>query len=708
MAANKRFWVDPERHVATCVAFLLFFLAIPVRQLGIEIDSGIPLMPGDVGDARLNNYFLENVFLFLQGKSESVWHLGFFAPFPYVLGFSDNLFGTSPIYVAFRTLSFDPSTAFQLWHLSGYLLNYAASYYSLRKLGASSSAATLGAVVFTFSIPVTAHAGHAQLHHRFCVPLAFLYFFHFIDHKSLKALTISLFWLVWQFYCGVYIGFFTGMLLVAMGFGAFIHAKVPIRAATAKFTAKITTSWLSLPQREKASLVVYWALLLSLLVLLFYPYLQVSKLYGVKRNWSEISEMLPRLQSYLIADRSLYWTMPQGGFFQVPMRHEHQMFPGLVCAVLFVSAITQAPQLFRAPNKAFAWSLLAIALIVAVTLCFDRFSLWYVFHWLPLASAIRAMSRIDLILLMPAAVVIAFGFDHIQSRTLKIGRGLILVALAGLLFDFSATSMYTSPKSVWEQQAREKLSQIPKGISKDSILFFSSTTANDWSFNPEIDAMWAGMMSGHKVMNGYSGGHPQNSAFGYQYAFDCSVIPQRIAAYAHFSRDRLNREVDYKALMAKIVPVGFLGCEPEWLKTMPTISTADRIYTREEFGRLRLRYHAVIRDGGRALLEFEIVNSSNTSFAANSAMNRPIRVSWRHLDAGCQPSTGWIQRKNLPFDIPANGSVRMRIALDARDLDEGCGVEVSIVQELEFWGHDIGIAPLLVKCGAKAGLKHAC
>jgi hypothetical protein len=65
--------------------FLLFFFFIPFSQL-----SNLSLMPGDVGDARLNNYFLENIYLFFKGKSDSLWHLGFFYPFPFTGGFSDN------------------------------------------------------------------------------------------------------------------------------------------------------------------------------------------------------------------------------------------------------------------------------------------------------------------------------------------------------------------------------------------------------------------------------------------------------------------------------------------------------------------------------------------------------------------------------------------------------------------------------------------
>ena len=80
--------------------FLLAFFFIPVSQL-----DGFAMMPGDIGDARLNNYFLENVYQFFAGNAVSLWHLSFFFPFPYVLGFSDNLFGSAPVYALARLIT---------------------------------------------------------------------------------------------------------------------------------------------------------------------------------------------------------------------------------------------------------------------------------------------------------------------------------------------------------------------------------------------------------------------------------------------------------------------------------------------------------------------------------------------------------------------------------------------------------------------------
>jgi len=50
---------------AVLLVFTLAFYFIPVSQF-----NGLVLMPGYIGDARLNNYFLENVFRFLTGESD--------------------------------------------------------------------------------------------------------------------------------------------------------------------------------------------------------------------------------------------------------------------------------------------------------------------------------------------------------------------------------------------------------------------------------------------------------------------------------------------------------------------------------------------------------------------------------------------------------------------------------------------------------------
>jgi len=51
---------------------------------------------------------------------------------------------------------------------------------------------------------------------------------------------------------------------------------------------------------------------------------------------------------------------------------------------------------------------------------------------------------------------------------------------------------------------------------------------------------------------------------------------------------------------------------------------------------------------------------------------------------------------DLPFDVPAHGDIVVRIPVDPKMEVKGGALQVSLVQELVFWGHDIGIPPLAI------------
>jgi hypothetical protein len=541
--------------------FALFFMAVPVSQLGFDPHLLLQLMPGDLGDARLNNYFLENIYQFVLGNSQSLWHLGFFWPFPYVLGFSDNLFGASPVYILARSLGGQADTAFQIWFLAGYAFNFWASYYALTKLGISRLSACVGAVIFTFAIPVTAHASHAQLHHRFAVPLALLYTVQFFERRQLWLLTAALAWLIWQFYCGVYIGFFAALLLLATSTAFLVKSKVGMRAAARDFAHDVRKSWNTHGALSKSALVFAWTAMAILLVLLFYPYLQVTKLYGVKRTWDDIATMLPRPHSYLMADTSWLWAQPGFKLFaNTPIRHEHQMFPGLVSFGLLIAAIIYGVRTTDAAGRAFSCMVFALGLLVVVTLHVGGLSLWYLVHWLPLASAIRAMTRIDLVMLLPVAFAVAYFLDRLRDKGLWGTRIIVLLVLPALLIELSATFMNVSEKMAWRQRLESKAQQIPANAAKDAVLFFALTK----DVNPlvqEVDAMWAAIQTGRKTMNGYSGSRPQASSYDIDYGLDCSIIPKRIASYIEFTRQHHRASLSSQELITQVLPVGFAGCD---------------------------------------------------------------------------------------------------------------------------------------------------
>lgn len=662
--------------------FIIAFAALPFTQF-----PKMAFVPGDIGDARLNNYFLENIYLFVTGHSESLWHLSFFAPFPYILGFSDNLFGASPVYLIARTITHQPEKSFLIWFLFGYMANFASAYYVLRRLHSSTLAASIGAVIFAFALPTSAHAGHAQLHYRFGIPLAVFFASEFLTQKSFRALTLCGAWMVWQFFCGVYIGFFalflvTTMMMVHVGHNFFVQGQRP-----KEILQSIIEQWGTQTSQEKVRFALAIAFLLALMAALFYPYLRVSQLYGAQRPWGEIASMLPRLQSYFLSDSSYLWSNTNAKVFaDLPARHEHQMFVGIAPLLLALFATLSG----TSKEHGYRFFLISgmLALCILLTLNIGGFSLWIFLHKLPLASAIRGMARLDQAILFPVAYLCAIAIDQI-SRNYKWGMKLICIAILPFtIFELSATTICTTPLDTWRERIASTEKKLPGNLPQNPVVFFAQNDGPPYA--EDLDAMWIALNHGIKTFNGYSGIAPPN--YSYEYGNDCRELPIRVISYLKFT-DKAGDLDAYRTLMARSVPVGFVGCDPQWWRT-PPITSSSKVYTVDEVRHLSYAFGRVIRSHDHTYVEVIINNSGDTSFSAHSAIDKPLRVSWRFLNALGEAADNWRSRRDLPLDIPAHGSISMRIPIDSRPSVQGASLQVTMVQEHEFWAHDIGISPI--------------
>lgn len=661
------------------VLFAVAFFASPFGTLG-----HLTLMPGNVGDARLNNYFLENIYLFFSAGSTSLWNPPFFYPFPYVLGFSDNLFGAAPVYAIARWISGEPDTAFQVWFLFAYLANFVSARYALKRLAISDLGASLGALIFTFALPVTAHAGHAQLHYRFGLPLALAFFANFLVEKRWRLLLAACAWTTWQFYCGIYIGFFTVLLLAAQSVVYLLIQLTSAKGVSAATWSSFRQSWTAQGGWNRVAFFLGMLVLAGLLLVLFYPYLRVSRMYEAKRTWDEISTMLPRPQSYFLADASRLWASPNSTVFSgIPMRHEHQMFVGMVPLLLALCGLVVGLRSTERQRVLLLGGSLLVA--IAATLYIGGYSLWYLFHKLPLASAIRAMSRFDLAILFPVAYLAALAIDWLRARIG--GKSLILFVLFPLVvFEFSSTNIDVSSKTVWRQRLSQADARIQQLLSKDAILFMSQRS--DSFSSDELDAMWVALRRGVKTLNGYSGGLPPG--FAVEYGDDCAEAPRRVIAYMTFKHAATDVSL-YKALMSRVVPVGFAGCDTKWFSGPPPLTAATRVYTKEELRQLHYEITGRNRDDNGTYVDVRIDNNGDNVFSARSAVGRPLRFSWRFLDTNGNPASNFEKRRDLQFDVPAHGEARVRIPIESAMQIEGGTLEVSLVQEGEFWAHDIGV-----------------
>ncbi|WP_454904893.1 hypothetical protein [Variovorax gossypii] len=676
--------MQPKSMAAQGLPFVFFGAAFffgPLSQLDF-----LAMMPGNLGDARLNNYFLEHIYLFFFEGSNSLWHLPFFSPFPYVLGFSDNLFGAAPVYAMARWIVGDADTAFQIWFLFAYLANFIAARYALKRLDAGDVGATLGSLIFTFALPVTAHAGHAQLHYRFGLPLAAAFFASFLTQKDWRFFLVACIWLIWQFYCGIYIGFFTALLLVAQLAVYLLLAVGGSKKGLAMVWADFSDGWKRLEKKEKILFLIFLFSLAFLLALLFFPYLRVSRLYGAKRTWQEIETMLPRPQSYFLADASAWWSnLSRGLGSDIPMRHEHQMFLGILPLLLAALGFIFGIQAGRGEKDFFPLLAGSLAVVVVLTIYVSGYSIWYFFYRFPGASAIRAMSRIDLAILFPVAYLSALAVDELSvSRKRRLAVGALLFSL--LVLESSSTKMDVSFKSEWRLRLVQADARIQQPLQSDSIIFMAQETST--FFVDELDAMWVALHRRVKTLNGYTGGLPPG--FAVEYGRDCSELPRRVLSYLIFKRDSENIRL-YQNLMSRVVPIGFLGCEKNWVITPPRVTSAARPYSREEIGSLHYEVKKKYESGNKAHIEIRIVNNGETNFSALSSVGWPLRLSWRFLDREGEHVAGFEARKDLRTDIPPKGEISMQIPVEHPVEVLKSILELALVQEGEFWAHDVGV-----------------
>jgi hypothetical protein len=287
-------------------------------------------------------------------------------------------------------------------------------------------------------------------------------------------------------------------------------------------------------------------------MLLFYPYLRVTQLYGAHRPITEIASMLPRLQSCLLADSSWIWGGVSSHFNGIPMRHEHQLFIGFT--PMFLAFLGMVVGWKKKHQVYYALLTFSLIILIFVTFSIHGHSLWFIFAHLPLFSAIRAMTRIILILLFPVSYLGAVSVDWFLGRPTKQLKIIPVILVIGMIVEFSSATVNQSPKTEWRNRITCKTAMLPAELPSDSIIFYAQSDNDGPFFAQEIDAMWVALIYGVKTLNGYSGLMP--SGMRYEFGDDRTEISNRIASYLQFIGSKEDVSY-YQSLMKRVVPIGF-------------------------------------------------------------------------------------------------------------------------------------------------------
>ena len=517
--------------------------------------------PGDLADGRFNAVILEHLFGWVSGRWEDLWSPGFFYPNQGALAFSDNHFGSALPYLLLRWLGFTREEAFSGWYVIGCSLNFVVSYIVLRKLHFSIFAASAGAFVFSYFLPALAQDGHSQLVYRFAIPLAFYAFWNFIYKQKITVIGVLAFWICVQFYCSIYLGLFLIFLLLA----SFI-ASLPLLKNN--FWVGLTQSWFKSNKLSRISFLSLMIVSITGLFLLLQKYHQVAQQYGFSRSVLEIKQMLPRLESYLIADRSPLSSFIGSWFTEVNYRGEHQLFLGIGVSILFlVGCIIPWFKYFNT-NRPYAQDQNAISkvafisflLLILLTLKFGvgggRLASAYEFLLaIPGIMSIRAVTRMVIVLGLPVAILVSLSCDSLISRFNQndyLKRLIFIILVAALLsLEVIFFTNVRAPFESWTKRKNDVVALLPLPLQSNSILFINNDGKGPW-YLTELDAMVIAQDMGLATLNGYSGQFPA----GHHHPTLNSCLPHmhRLKAYGRFNSLSDNEIKTYAQNIIEIKP----------------------------------------------------------------------------------------------------------------------------------------------------------
>ena len=477
-----------------CVAglWLLFY-----PMLG----SGFALMQSDLGDTRHLNYVLEHGYRWLAGDPhhQALWSPPVFFPQKETLAYSESLVGLQLVYAPWRALAFAPDTSMQLMMLLSSVLNFVVVYVLLRReIGTSMVGACFGAFLFAFGSMRGAQTGHQHLLPHFFTALAVLAALRVSrtledDTRKRQAilwLAVFFFSIVGQIYAGLYLGWF---LCFALLIG--ICWALAFRQWRAKLWQLLRLHWPVL-----LTLAVLSALALSPLVI---PYRKAASDVGF-RSYAEVTTMLPRLQSWFYLGRfnlTYGWLHSFPAFNRLPLFWEHEVGLGLITTTIVLIGLWHG----RRDPRVLFFALVAGTVVLLITFFPGRLTLWRVVYVLvPGAKAMRGMTRIALLLLIPASIGAALFVDRMLKGTPRLARGAVAVVITLCLLE-QARSQLSYDKAASRRRIDEVARLVPSGCR---TFYYSVLQGPQVFIYDQLEAMWASMNLGIPTVNGYSSNYP--------------------------------------------------------------------------------------------------------------------------------------------------------------------------------------------------------
>jgi hypothetical protein len=172
-----------------------------------------------------------------------------------------------------------------------------------------------------------------------------------------------------------------------------------------------------------------------------------------------------------------------------------------------------------------------------LTLSTGRHSIYEYLAYLPGFNAIRAVTRIILVMLLPVALLVALGADTViaiaTARSRAAGAATALFLLALVSWESTAAPMSLTPISLWRDHIERASRLLPKPLSPDAVLSLRADPKIQPEYVTELDAMILAQDYGLATINGYSGNSPDITFELSDCTFDLEIFLEKYLALRH-------------------------------------------------------------------------------------------------------------------------------------------------------------------------------
>ncbi|HQV52453.1 MAG: hypothetical protein IPI00_09775 [Flavobacteriales bacterium] len=489
------------------VALLAYGLwSFPLATFGPERER----IPGDLRDARFNNYILEHYHAYATGRIDDYWDAPFMYPYKNVIAFSDNLLGTAPLYSLFRSIGYNRESAFQFWILTLFALNYLCCFLALWAWAKRPLLAAGGAFIFAFGIYMIGHMEHAQMFPKFMIPIAFLLCWKWLNTGRLLHVSLLAIAVVYQFYCGIYLGF---MLCYGLFFLVLAYVLFNFKRAW----QERGRSWR--PYLGFVTIIVGGALLL---IPLMQPYLEISAI-AEPRDFNALISTVPRPASY-------FFTHPAALSWRSLSEHAAYSFDDWWCHFHFMGALPWIAVLLipvvlwkyreRAQNAQLV-AIVGSAMFLSIIFCLriGDFTLYSLIFALPGFSAMRSIDRVVHVQAFYFALITVLVFAQFGKKEWsRMLIGLTIVLLIVLENKLDMTKLRSFNK--YDAQGMVDRIVLDMELQRDSaakaIAYMPVRSVMPYeedhvrSIELHLNSMLAGQQLGVPVVNAYTCNYPGN------------------------------------------------------------------------------------------------------------------------------------------------------------------------------------------------------